>query len=202
MNLTPLFWNSRSMPLPPAITRRFYDLSDHTLRDLDFSWAPSGYGTLTWPQVLESPRVLIVSEAGAGKTFECQAEQQRRWERNEPAFLVELATLAGGELHSTMGAKELQRFEIWLSDPSSIATFFLDSVDELLLTKASFEQALKTVSRGIGMHHARARFVVTSRPTDFDRAALITILPFPDREETDAANREPGKGFVDAAMGR
>lgn len=190
------------MPTSPAITRRFYDLSDHALGDLDFSWAPSGYGTLTWPEILESPRVLIVSEAGAGKTFECQAEQLRRWEHDEPAFWVELATLAGGELSSAMGAEALQRFQMWLSDPSSVATFFLDSVDELLLTKASFEQALKTVSRGIGMRHARARFIVTSRPTDFDRTALITILPFPDREETDTANEERGKGFIDAAMGR
>jgi hypothetical protein len=190
------------MPPPPAITRRFHDLSDQTLGDLDFSWAPAGYGTLTWPQVMESPRVLIVSEAGAGKTFECQAEQKRRWEQNEPAFWVELATLAGGEMSSALGAEALQRFQTWLSDPDSVATFFLDSVDELLLTKASFEQALKTVSRGIGMNHARAHFVVTSRPTDFDRTALITILPFPDREETDAANDEPGKGFVDTAMGR
>jgi hypothetical protein len=190
------------MPPPPAIIRRFNDLSDSAPHDFDFSWDPVGYGTLTWSQLLESPRVLIMSEAGAGKTFECQAEQRRRWERGDPAFWVELAALAAGELSSTMSAEELRRFNAWLSDSSSIATFFLDSVDELLLTKATFEQALKAVSRGIGMRHARTRIVVTSRPTDFDRTALTTILPFPDRKETDAINHEPGQGFIDAAMGR
>jgi hypothetical protein len=36
--------------------------------------------------LLESQRILIVSEAGAGKTYECQTQQQILWHKGEPAF--------------------------------------------------------------------------------------------------------------------
>jgi len=190
------------MPKPTLLDRRFFDLTEAAGRDPEFSWAFDGYGSIDWNDLLASPRVLIVSEAGTGKTFECQAQQRRLWNEGRPAFWIELASLERNEPRNTLGSEALERFQAWLDDPASIATFFLDSVDELLLMKASFEQALTAVNRAIGPRTHRARFVVTSRPTDFDRQAIISILPFPECTEVDLPDTEPGDAFVEAAMGQ
>ncbi|SFW28301.1 hypothetical protein [Luteibacter sp. UNCMF366Tsu5.1] len=189
------------MPTTVLLDRRFSDLTESSGSDTEFSWAFEGYGSIDWNELLASPRVLIVSEAGTGKTFECQAQQRRMWDEGKPAFWIELASLGRNELPNTLGNEALVRFQAWLDDPSSVATFFLDSVDELLLMKNSFEQALIAVDRAIGPRAYRARFVVTSRPTDFDRQAVIRILPFPECTEIDVPEAEPGDGFVEAAMG-
>ena len=44
---------------------------------------------------------------------------------------------------------EEQRFDAWLRSQSEIATFFLDSYDELKLTLGSFEQALKRLNKAL-----------------------------------------------------
>jgi hypothetical protein len=183
------------------LERHFYDLDDEALADADFSWAWSGYGTLRWADVLASPRVLLLAEAGTGKTAECQMQQQRLSAEGQSAFWIELASLARVDLTTAVDEADRARFEAWLHDPAKVATFFLDSVDELLLTKAKFEFALKAVARGVGDRLDRARFVVTSRPASFDRDALARILPYPDRPAIDIPVDEPGAGFVEAAMG-
>lgn len=189
------------MPTPALLERRFFDLTETAGRDTEFSWAFDRYGSMDWNELLDSPRVLVVAEAGTGKTFECKAQQRRLWDEGKPAFWIELASLKRNELPNTLGSEALERFHAWLDDQASVATFFLDSVDELLLMKASFEQALTTVNRAIGPRTHRARFVVTSRPTDFDRQAIINILPYPERTEVEEPDTAPGNGFVEAAMG-
>ena len=47
----------------------------------------------TWKDLLRSRRVLMISEAGAGKTYECRRQAQRLWDAGEPAFFVDLADL-------------------------------------------------------------------------------------------------------------
>ena len=102
----------------------------------------------TWEDLLRSRRVLMISEAGAGKTYECREQAQRLWDAGEPAFFVELAALAAGDLRSLLDDEEEARLDTWLSSQSDVATFFLDSIDELKLTLGSFEQALKCLKKG------------------------------------------------------
>ncbi|MEX1826892.1 hypothetical protein [Luteibacter sp. CQ10] len=188
---------------PADIVRRFHDLSDATPRDEDAAWAWGwDRGGISWAELLASPRVLIVSEAGTGKSHECEAECARLVARGEAAFWVELSNLTHGELYSLFGEEELVRFEAWKADGASVATFFLDSIDELELTQASFDHALKAVSRGLGPRLERVRIVATSRPTAFDRDALLRHLPVPQRQDKDAEAEPLGVEFVDLAMGQ
>ncbi len=79
------------------IQRTYKDIPDGEVNDADqyaflesLGLAP-GY---TWDDLLHSKRVLIISEAGAGKTYECRQQSIRLKEAGEPAFFVELAALA------------------------------------------------------------------------------------------------------------
>lgn len=133
----------------------------------------------SWNDLLRSRRVLLISEAGAGKTFECRSQAQRLSAAGEPAFFVELAALAAGELRTLLDDEEEARLDAWISSQSDVATFFLDSIDELQLSLGSFERALKRFKKGIAGELGRARIIITTRPVAFDGELVRTVLPIP-----------------------
>ncbi len=162
--------------------RTFKDIPDGKNNDADqqsflvsLGWS-RGY---TWDDLLHSKRVLIISEAGAGKTYECRKQSERLWASGEPAFFVELAALAKEDLRSLLDADEEARLDGWLVSQSEVATFFLDSIDELKLTMGSFERALKRLKKCIGGQLHRARVVITTRPIPFDEQLVRNVLPVP-----------------------
>ena len=157
----------------------------------------TSYTPLNWADLLKSERVLIISQAGSGKTFECRAQQRRLWAEGEAAFMLELAVLARGGVGDQLDHEEEVRLEQWRLSQSDIATFFLDSIDELELTHGSFRVALKKLARTIGGQLARVRVVITSRPVPFERELVASILPVPPRR----AARLTSDEFAEAAMG-
>ena len=127
----------------------------------------------------------MISEAGAGKTYECREQAQRLWDAGEPAFFVELAGLAAGDLRSLLDDDEEARLDAWLSSQSDIATFFLDSIDELRLSLGSFELALKRLKKAIGSKLRQSRIVITTRPIPFDEQVVRHLLPIPPAPSTE-----------------
>lgn len=184
-----------------GIERSFQDIPDNKiteveqtafLRDLDWHEGSN------WDDLLKSKRILIISEAGAGKTYECRTRQQALWLAGEPAFYVELAELAQNNLRDLLLHTEEKRFDDWLASQSDVATFFLDSIDELKLSLGSFEQALKRLAKAVAGQLHRIRVVITSRPIPIDEQLFRQILPVPD-EPVEAATSEE---FANIAMAR
>jgi hypothetical protein len=168
-----------------SIARTFRDLSEDEVADIEtastlarLGWS-AGFG---WDEVLKSRRILIISEAGAGKTFECRAQRDTLWAKGLPAFFVELAALSNGRLEDTFDAEEAERFDSWLRAQSETATFFLDSIDELELTLGSFEQALKRLNKALAGQLGQAQIIITSRPISIDQQLIRKHLPIPEGE--------------------
>ncbi|MDR7377109.1 hypothetical protein J2X19_001767 [Rhodoferax ferrireducens] len=151
-----------------------------------------------WQALLQSKRVLIVAEAGMGKTFECRAERDALWKAGEAAFFFELAELAVQKPADLLDSAEEARFEAWRSSDSGMATIFLDSIDELKLTHKSFETALKRLERDISAQLGRVTIVLTTRPIPFELDSVRRILPVPDRPDLGASEED----FADIAMDR
>lgn len=190
-----------SSPPKPRIQRSFLDVSNELLKTDEpatFMAQLGWYGAFGWEELRKSPRVLIIAEAGTGKTHECQTEQQNQWHRGEPAFFVELAELARNNLCDLLGLDEQVRFDDWKSSPTDTATFFLDSVDELKLTQGSFEAALKRLAKELSRKLGQTRIVITTRPASVDRALIQRHLPVPHEKE-DLPSEE---AFADIAMNR
>jgi hypothetical protein len=184
---------------PPGISRSFRDLSDKDLAQTENAsqWARWGLSPgFKWDDLLKSRRILMVSEAGAGKTYECQACQKRLWDDGEPAFFLELAILADKEVSAMLGPDEQARFDQWRRSQSGTATFFLDSIDELKITQKSFEQALKSLGRACAGNMGRVRVVITTRPIPLDRRLIERHLAIPPEKEPDAS----AESFADTAM--
>ena len=104
---------------------------------------------------------------------------RRLWDAGEPAFFIELAGLAAGDLRDQLDEEEEARLDAWLLSQSDVATFFLDSIDELRLSLGSFEQALKRLRKAIASQLGRARIVLTTRPIPFDQQLVRRLLPVP-----------------------
>lgn len=186
---------------PSSIKRSFRDLSDAEVTDIEkaSTLARVGFSSgFDWEEVLRSQRVLIVSEAGVGKTYECQQQQAKLWNAGEPAFFLDLATLSREAVHDMLTYEEGLRFDAWLRSQSEIATFFLDSIDELKLTLGKFEQALKKLNNALKGQLGRTRIIITTRPVPVDPELIINYLPIPEAEE---AGPTP-EAFADMAMGR
>jgi hypothetical protein len=185
----------------PGISRLFRDLSDKDVAEAEEAsqWARWGLTAgFKWEDLIKARRVLIVSEAGAGKTYECQACQKRLWDSGEPAFFLELAILADKEVGAMISPAEQVRFDQWRRSQSEMATFFLDSIDELKITQKSFEQALKSLGRACAGNMDRVRVVITTRPIPVDRQLIELHLAIPPEKEPAAT----ADGFADAAMRR
>ena len=171
------------------IERTFKNIPDEKVSESDqqsflvsLGWARGS----TWKDLLRSKRILIISEAGAGKTFECRTQAEQLWSAGEPAFFVELSGLATEELRDLLDTNEETRLDAWLVSQSEVATFFLDSIDELKLTLGSFERALKRLGKCIGNQLHRARIVITTRPIPFDEKLVRSLLPVPQTSSSES----------------
>ena len=134
---------------------------------------------ISWDQLLKSQRILIVSEAGAGKTYECESKAEELFTRGEPAFFLSLESVASSGVVATLFGDERTRFNDWLASSSQVAYFFLDSIDELQLVHRSFKDALRRFAHEIRGALGRATVVITARPVPIDRQAFRDILPVP-----------------------
>lgn len=167
---------------PERIERLFIALTTETLDRADADRSArhrQAYSHLGWADLLKSGRVLIISQGGTGKTFECRAQQRRLWADGKAAFMLELAELARGSVGDQLTPEEKSRLEQWRLSDVDTATFFLDSVDELELTHGSLRVALTRLAQALDGRLARARVILTSRPVPFDRELVASILPVP-----------------------
>lgn len=149
-----------------------------------------------WTELLKFPRVLLVSQAGAGKTYECEQQASSLFDLGEAAFFLPLERLAASGVARLVYGPNLQRFQLWLASSSQTAYFFLDSIDELQLVHGCFRDALKRLAHDLDGALGRATIVVTSRPVAIDRRAFKEILPVPEL----ASEEVGGEEFVRIAI--
>lgn len=182
-----------------AVVRSFFDLPDEKVESMEaaeFLADFPGGRKIDWATLLVSDRVLIVSEAGMGKTFECRRMRDSLWDDGHAAFFVELSALASHSLEAGFSLEEEARFDSWKSAQTEHATFFLDSIDELNLTPSSFDRTIKSVARSLAGHLGRATIVITTRPIPVDREIIAKYLPVPAVE----AKVDPEVAFASIAM--
>lgn len=147
---------------------------------LELSWGDRfDESGVSWDELLQSQRILIVSEAGAGKTYECESKARELFAHGEPAFFLSLESVASAGVVATLFGDEHTRFSDWLASSSQLAYFFLDSIDELQLVHRSFKDALRRFAHDIRGAQGRATVVITARPVPIDRQAFKDILPVP-----------------------
>ncbi|MDD9980139.1 MAG: hypothetical protein OXU81_02075 [Gammaproteobacteria bacterium] len=186
------------------LQRRFHELTDSELEDIEslLAWSGSEFGPdIGWSALLQYARVILLAEAGAGKTVEMQQQANRLAGEGRFAFFIPLESLGTGEVTDSLSAREEERFDQWKADGREPAWFFLDAVDELKLTEGKLDRALNRLSKAIDGRLDCARIVISCRPSDWRSGAdLNTVrhrLPVPEvRRESSV--RPPEEVFIDA----
>lgn len=122
---------------------------------------------LTWDGLLEFPVLVILGEAGIGKTWEFEGRAKQLKAEGRAAFFVPINAALDKETLKDLFAKETIPFESWLSGKDS-GYFFLDSIDEARLkSHTDLKSALGNVIRLVKPGSTRASFVISSRITDW-----------------------------------
>jgi hypothetical protein len=137
---------------------------------------------LTWGELLKLRRVVILSEAGSGKTMEIQQATHRLRAEGKQAFFLRLEDVACG-MDDAFRVGTYQDFQEWRTS-SEEGWLFLDSVDESRLKDPKyFERAIRAVHRQLEQAGARAHIVLTSRANAWrpfsDRRLCEDQLPWP-----------------------
>ena len=186
------------------LQRRFRELSDSELEDIDVlvSWSGSEFGPdIGWSKLLEYTRVILLAEAGAGKTAEMRELANRLIGEDRFAFFLPLESLDRDPVADILSAAEEERLGRWRTNGEETAWFFLDAVDELKLTQGKLHRALNRLARAIDGHLDRARIIISCRPSDWrsgsDLNAVHHWLPVPEVRR-DSSARSSEEVFIDA----
>ena len=186
------------------LQRRFHELSDSELEDTEslLSWSGSEFGPdIGWSELLRYPRVILLAEAGSGKTVEMQEQANRLAREGRFAFFLPLESLDGDPIADIISAAEEEQFDQWKTDGKERAWFFLDAVDELKLTDGKLDRALNRLSKAIDGRLGCARIIISCRPSDWRPGSdLNTVqhrLPVPEVRRNSPV-RPPEEVFIDA----
>jgi hypothetical protein len=163
------------------LDRRFVSLAETQDIDPEVWLAIRGAdGRLGWPQLLARKRVVILAEAGSGKSTELEQRYKAWLAAGHAAFHGRLQTVGRKGLMTAIRAKA--RFEAWQASDAP-AWFFLDSVDEAKLDNTRLEDALKDIVDVLDPYLGRVHIVLSGRHTDWefrkDLERLNDILPIP-----------------------
>ncbi len=137
--------------------RAFHELSKHNIEndDVDISRAFHFSEHLRWPNLIKEYRLIILSEAGSGKTAEIRNVTRTLREQGKPAFFLRLEHIPR-DFEDAFEVGTCEVFEEWLSSGEE-GWLLLDSVDEARLRNpGDFELAIRKLSRRISSQRTNA----------------------------------------------
>lgn len=139
--------------------------------DVDFSTYLSG-GHLQWADLLSQRVVVVLGEAGSGKTWEFQDQAKRLRHAGQTAFFLPLNKVTSSETFKQALGDDASSFRRW-GRSDDHAYLFLDAVDESRLVGAgAFECALQVIMSELGAHAARVSVLLSSRISDWLLASV------------------------------
>jgi len=115
-----------------------------------------------WSDLLEEPRVVLLSEAGSGKTEELRHVCRDLRQRAKRAFFLRIEHLAQ-DFDTAFEEGTPEEFEEWMASGEG-GWLLLDSVDEARLKDPKdFERAIRKVGRKLSRVLQRTHIIITGR---------------------------------------
>lgn len=121
-----------------------------------------GNATVTLLPLLNERRVVILSEAGSGKTEEIRETARRLRLEGKAAFFLRLEHVFV-DFDTAFEEGTLEEFQAWLSSPEE-GWVLLDSIDESRLSSSQhFAMAMRKVSQRLATAKQRTHLIITGR---------------------------------------
>jgi hypothetical protein len=147
-------------------------------------------GAMAWDDLLKRRRVVILAEAGSGKSEELKGQALRLTADDRIAFYATVHDVGQLGLENAISPADRAKIGQWRRSDQP-AWFFVDSIDEAKLNNVRLERAFRNIADTIHNAEGRAHIVLTSRHTDWefrrDLARLNEILPLPPDQAVPAA---------------
>lgn len=166
-----------------ALDRRFWEWSKGDPVDPDVlarAYRPTDL--LSWDDVSARRRVVLLAEAGSGKTKEMREQARLRVTAGQQAFFATVEDLAEDGLDGALSAAERPHLATWRTSDQD-AWFFIDSIDEAKLGRVRLDRAFRRIADGISGAERRAHVILSCRLLDWEFASdlerLKAELPIP-----------------------
>ncbi|MBH9445318.1 hypothetical protein I5L26_12315 [Pseudomonas aeruginosa] len=144
---------------------------------------------LGWPSLLEEYRVILLSEAGSGKTEEIRNTARALRQDKQHAFFVRIEHVSQ-DFEDAFEEGSFEEFNAWAASGEE-GWLLLDSVDEARLRDPKdFERAIKKLGRLLTPVLQHAHIVITGRTTAWRARTdlLLCRAAFPYRQAENAAD--------------
>lgn len=152
-------------------------------------------GRFLWKDLLDKPRVVVLAEAGSGKSSEFDRQQELLVADGKFGFGASVSLVARSGLAGALVPSDRKKLEEWKASSDALCWLFIDSVDEAKDQGHHFEDAARQLADAIAGREERVRLIISSRFTDWDATA--------DRETMEkwlrmpAPPPEPAPAFAD-----
>lgn len=144
------------------LKRTFYELSKNARGSDDFDIQRALGKSFTWPDIIQDFRVIVLSEAGTGKTAEIRHVADTLRGDGKAAFFLRLEHIPN-DFEDAFEVGYFEEFKAWLASGNE-GWLLLDSVDEARLRDPSdFELAIRKLGRRIAAAQQRVHIVITGR---------------------------------------
>nr|WP_313391377.1 hypothetical protein [Brevundimonas diminuta] len=153
--------------------------------------------SFTWSELLTEHRVVVLSEAGSGKTEEFRNVAKITREEGKAAFFLRLEFVAD-DFDTAFDEGTVAEFDAWLTSDAD-GWLFLDSVDEARLRNPKdLERAVRRLGQKLSVAMARAHILLSSRVEAWrsksDLQMCERVLPFatpPAAKDRDGSAKSP-----------
>ena len=125
----------------------------------------------TWPDLLGMRRVVILAEAGSGKSTEFKTQCAALKAAGKFAFSASVRDVAQAGLATALVPAERARLATWQADEGAECWLFVDSVDEAREQGLHFDTAARMLADEIAGYEERTHIYISGRFTDWDATA-------------------------------
>ncbi|SFI37509.1 hypothetical protein SAMN04515618_12014 [Collimonas sp. OK307] len=155
--------------------------------DSDLTQLLGQRNAISWPDLLSEHRVILLSEAGSGKTTEIRNIALKLRQNGKPAFFVRIEHVSQS-FEDAFEEGNFEEFSAW-AESGEEGWLLLDSVDEARLRDPKdFERAIRMLGRLLAPVLQQAHIVITGRTTAWraktDLLLCRTTLPYRPSEKT------------------
>ena len=149
---------------------------DHTVSENYWLGDEQSSTSITWSSLIEKQLVVILAEAGSGKTKEVQAQVSAIKNKGDYAFFIRLEYLSGDIEYAFETPSEFKSFSEWLTSDKP-AWIFLDSVDESrIINRNHFDLAIKKIGHKLGDASHRAHVFITGRGSEWNHVNDTKVI--------------------------
>jgi hypothetical protein len=151
-----------------ALDRRFIEWGEGELSDPELIHRfrrPTDL--LNWETIVQRRRVVILAEAGSGKTTEMKQQVWLRQEAGQFAVYATVEDVGTDSLDNALGREDRERLASWRVSGEE-GWFFVDSVDEAKLHGVRLERVIRRIADGIAGCQRKAHIILSGRLTDWE----------------------------------